>query len=307
MNNSPTSPRRRPGSTVWINGRFRPAHRATVSVFDRSFQLGDGLFESIRVVQGAPFQWADHLERLNAGARFLRIRLPYTPERLHEAATQLIARHDSPEGVLRLHLSRGVGLRGYSPRGADSPVAVISFHPTAPSTAPARRWKLTTASVRLAHGDPLGRFKTASKLTHIVARMEAESAGADEALLLDTTGCVAEAAASNLFWVRGDRILTPPLSTGALSGITRGLIRELCRKLGLKFAERRARIAELKRADAVFLTTSPLGIIPVSHLDGARLKSSRILSQLRRAYASAIAGPALKTTYSAVGTKPRRS
>lgn len=288
---------------VWINGRFLPAHRAAVSVFDRSFQLGDGLFESIRVLDGLPFQWTEHLARLTAGARFLRIQLPYTAARLQQAATQLIARHRGVDGVLRIHLSRGIGSRGYSPRGADSPVVVLSFFPSPATPASTRRWKLITASVRLVAGDPLGRFKTASKLAHVVARMEAEAAGADEALLLDTAGHVAEAAASNVFWVRGPRILTPPLATGALAGITRGLIRELCRDLALTFAERHVRIADLKRADAVFLTTSPLGIISVSHLDGARLNSSPQVAQLRRAYDAALA----KTRYSAVGTKPMRS
>ncbi|HEX4644553.1 MAG TPA: aminotransferase class IV, partial [Verrucomicrobiae bacterium] len=111
-------------SFVFLNGQFVPEEQAVVSVFDRGFLYGDGLFEALRVYNGQPFRWTQHLERLQRGADFLKIRLPFTAAELRNHAAELIRRNQMPECLLRLVLSRGVGPRGYSPRGADLPVLV---------------------------------------------------------------------------------------------------------------------------------------------------------------------------------------
>src|SRR5215475_13951054 len=114
---------------VFLNGEFVPEDRAVVSVFDRGFLYGDGLFETMRVFNGKPFRWRQHCERLQCGADFLGIRLPFTVEALRGFVGELIAKNNLPDALLRLTISRGIGARGYSPKGADKPTTTMSLHP----------------------------------------------------------------------------------------------------------------------------------------------------------------------------------
>lgn len=114
--------------TAFLNGQFVPEAAATVSVFDRSFLYGDGLFETMLVSNGKPFRWMQHMDRLERGAEFLGIKTPFTREALAGCAAELIAQNQMPEALLRLTLSRGVGVRGYSPKGADKPTLVMTLH-----------------------------------------------------------------------------------------------------------------------------------------------------------------------------------
>jgi branched-chain amino acid aminotransferase len=270
---------------VFLNGQFVPEAEAKVSVFDRSFLYGDGLFESVRVYAGKPFRWPQHLERLHAGAKFLGIRLPFSDAELTAAATGLLTRNALPEATLRLVLSRGVGPRGYSPKGADSPTLVMTLHP-APVVSPGQpmRWELITSSFRIPAGDRLATFKTANKLAQVLARAEAEERGADEALLLNTDGRFAEAASSNLFWIENGVICTTPLAEGLLAGVTRAFALELAGQLGLPTAERSCRLWQLQQAEGVFLTNSSLEIVPAIALDGIPLRESPLTKELHFAY-----------------------
>lgn len=268
-----------------INGHFVPSSKASVSVFDRSFLYGDGLFETLYVHERLPFRLDAHLNRLEHGARHLGIRLPFDRPSLSSLVSGLLARNAcATPSLLRFTLSRGVGPRGYSPRGADTPTLVIAQHPVAASRPARQRWRLATASVRLPAGDVMARFKTCNKLPQILARAEAEAIGADEALLLNTGGWVAEAASSNLFWVRGGTVFTAPLASGILAGVTRAVVFELCAAMGVEVRECSLRPADLLRQDAVFLSLSSVGIVPASHLDGRKLATSPLVARLRRAY-----------------------
>ena len=270
---------------VFLNGQFVSEEQATVSVFDRSFLYGDGLFETMRVANGKPFRWWDHMERLRKGGDFLGIKIPFGCKTLEKFAAELIAKNQMPEALLRLTVSRGVGLRGYSPKGADKPILIMTLHPFpgAPSTASAS-WKLLTASFRLPAGEQLAHFKTANKLAQVLARAEADEANADEALLCNTEGFVVEGASSNLFWVEGDTVCTPPLASGILAGVTRAVTLELCQQLGLPFAERQITSDGLRQSSGVFLTLSSLGVVEAKELDGIRLTSAPLVADLREAY-----------------------
>jgi aminodeoxychorismate lyase len=267
---------------IFLNGRFVPEQRAVVSVFDRGFLYGDGVFETLRVSNGKPFRWAPHIERFQRGADFLRIRLPLTPGKLLAVAGKLIAKNKMPDALLRITLSRGVGRRGYSPKGANSPTLVMSLHPV-PAAGPAT-WRLITSSLRLPVNDPLARFKTANKLTQILARAAADEAGMDDALLLNTGGRVVEGAAGNLFWVSKDIVFTPPVSAGILPGVTRAVVLEICRKLKIKTRERAPRAKEVFSAQGVFLSLSSRGIVEAVELDGRKLRRAGIVKQIRQAY-----------------------
>ena len=270
---------------VFLNGQFVPEAQATVSVFDRAFLYGDGLFETMRVSNGKPFRWWEHMERLRKGGDFLGIKIPFGCKTLEKYAGELITKNQMPQALLRLTVSRGVGLRGYSPKGADKPVVVMTLHPVpgAPSVVPAS-WKLHTASFRLPPGEKLAHFKTANKLAQVLARAEADSVGADEALLCNTEGFVVEGASSNLFWVEGDTVCTPPLASGILAGVTRAVTLELCAQLGVPYAERQITPEGLRGATGVFLTLSSLGVVEAGSLDGTNLSHSPLVAQLGRAY-----------------------
>lgn len=274
---------------VFLNGQFVPEDRAVVSVFDRSFLYGDGLFETIGVFNGKPFRWAQHLERLQRGADFLKIKLPFAPAALRDFAAQLVEKNKMPDALLRITLSRGVGVRGYSPKDAEQPTLVMTLHP-APVVDPQNppRWKLITANVRLPANEPLAQFKTSNKLAQVLARAEADASGANEALLLNTDGFVAEGASSNLFWIQRGAVCTPPLATGVLAGVTRAVVLELCGGLTLPIQETNITPDGLRRADGVFLTLSSLGVVEAVGLDAAPLLQSPLVDKISRAYAETV-------------------
>jgi aminodeoxychorismate lyase len=271
---------------VVLNGRIVPEAKAVVSVFDRSFLYGDGLFETLYVRRQSPFRLALHLDRLERGAEFLGLRLPLRRDQIARQAAALLARNALPtDSLLRLTLSRGVGPRGYSPNGADRPLLVLTQHPTSrPASQPGPGWRLASASVRLPAGEALARYKTNNKLPQILARAQAEAHGAHEALLLNTDGHLVEGASSNLFWVRAGTVYTPPLASGILAGVTRTVVLELCQTLGIPVREGWVRPAILPRQEAVFLSLSSLGVVAARELDGRPLRQSPLVATLRRAY-----------------------
>lgn len=270
---------------VFLNGRFLAEEAAVVSVFDRGFLYGDGLFESLRVVQGRPFLWDAHMERFKRGADVLKLCPPLTSVEMRRAADRLIQFNAMSNAVLRITLTRGSGPRGYSTKGADKPTLAMTLHaasgPIAKKSAGVR---LITSGYRLAADDPLANVKTCNKLSHILARAEADAAGAGDALLLNTRGLLAEATASNLFWISGDTLLTPPIAAGALMGITRGVVFELARKLGLETGEVDEKPSVLHHASGVCLTNSVSGITEALELDGKALRRSTVVAKLQGAY-----------------------
>lgn len=267
---------------VHLNGRIVPEDQALVPVTDRGLLYGDGLFETVLVVNGKPFRWTQHLRRLRRGAEFLGIRPPMTDDDLGRALASLLRANSLTDAVVRITLTRGSGPRGYSPKGADRPTLILTCHPLSPDRSPAvvPRWNLITSSLRVATGDPLLNLKTANKLPNILARAEAEAHGADEALLLNTSGHVVEAASANLFWIDQGTVHTPPLDDGALEGVTRELVLEICRSLGLPTALRHTTPLALRETEAVFLTLSTLGIVEAATLDGQSLASSPLTRRI---------------------------
>lgn len=269
---------------IFLNGRFVPAENAVVSIFDRGFLYGDGLFESLRVLNGKPFRWTQHLERLQRGADFLKIKMPYSAESLRKSVDDLIEKNKMPDALLRLTLSRGVGIRGYSPKDADKPTVVLALHPAPATGNSVPRWKLVVSSQRLPAGDALTQFKTCNKLPQILARAEADVAGADEALLSNTDGFVVEGASSNLFWIKKDKVYSPPLVAGILAGVTRAAVWDICQNLGIAVSEENIRAEELNRADGVFLSLSSLGIVEAISLNEKIFGQSLLLAKISQAY-----------------------
>jgi aminodeoxychorismate lyase len=270
---------------VFLNGKFVPEEKALVSVFDRGFLYGDGLFEAILVRRGKPFLWQEHMQRLQRGVETLKLQIPYTYDDLLASAGKLIERNGMPDAILRLTISRGVSAPGYSPINARHPAVVMSLRPAPPisRTAP-RRWNVIVSSWRLPANDPLALFKTANKLHHVMARGEADVAGADDAILLNTNGHIVEGTSSNIFWVKNNTVWTPALPAGPLPGVTRELILGLCRELKIRVRETLARPGILVNAEGVLLTLSSRGIVEVESVNGKRMHRSPATSKLYAAY-----------------------
>ena len=146
------------------------------------------------------------------------------------------------------------------------------------------QWRLATTSFLVHAGDPLSQFKTGNKLPQVMARTEAEKAGADEGLLLGPDGMVAEAASGNIFWIEEGGVCTPPLGLGILPGVTRGAIYEISERLGIPTRECAVLPGALAQKQGAFVSLSSWGIVEVSHLDGRKLQTSSITQKLRAAY-----------------------
>jgi aminodeoxychorismate lyase len=269
--------------TVFLNGQFLSDADAVVPVNDRGFMYGDGLFETLRVVSGRPFRMAQHLERMTRGADFLKIKPPFTPKELEKFSRQLVEHNQMPDAILRVTLTRGPGARGYAPNGANSPTVVMTLH-AAPPPEKAVEWNLVTSSFRIPASDAFSSFKTTSKILHVMARAEAVEKGADEALIINTNGEVAETASGNLFWVYQDKICTVPTGRGVLPGITRAIVLEICQVLGLQTNKRVIKPEALRNSQGLFVTQSALGIVPISSFDGESVTPSPLVDQISSAY-----------------------
>lgn len=269
---------------VCLNGRIIPAAKATVSVFDRSFQLGDGIFETLRILNGQPIQWRAHWHRFVRSAKALKFKLPSTDRQCLDNLMGLIKSNQQKEATARFHLSRGVGPRGYSMQHTQIPTLLISLHnapPLDPVTPPAKV-DVGVFSQRLNSDDRLPQHKTASRLLNILAKTEAESKGVDDVLLLDRDGCVLESTSSNFFWIRRNTLITPPLSTPILPGTTRAQLIKIAGRLGLTVQEKRATIEQVIAADGAFLCVSTRGVQEIASIDGMRLPQHKITADLQR-------------------------
>ncbi|HEY3853245.1 MAG TPA: aminotransferase class IV [Verrucomicrobiae bacterium] len=282
---------------VFLNGKFVTEDKAVVSVFDRGFLYGDGLFEALLIKAGKPFGWDQHMERLAGGIEFLKLTLPFALEQLHLFALELIRRNGTPDCILRITLSRGITARGYSPKGAVNPAIVMTIHPLPVlDTKKVARWRVITSTHRLSVNDPLTRFKTANKLPQVLARAEADAAGAQEAILLNTAGYIAEGTTSNVFWLERDVVCTTPLPAGALPGVTRRAILDLCARRNLECREKNAKPDTLHKSLGAFLTMTSMGVVEIESLDGRRLRRSPLVNKLSIAYLAMLSEPGANHT-----------
>lgn len=254
---------------------------------DRGFTLGDGLFETVLADRGALRLWGAHMARLGRGCDALGLPAP-DPEACRAAAAAALADAglSGERAAVRLTWSAGVGGRGLDRPGAPAPRLVVGC---APSPRPEGAVRLAIVSVRRNDGSPASRLKSLSYLDNVLARREAQAAGADEALMLNTRGDLACAAAANLFWLDGGRLYTPALDCGVLDGTMRAAVIEAAEASGLEALEVRAGIRALDGASALFLTNSLIGVRPALSLDGRRLGEDAQVERLAGAVADLLA------------------
>lgn len=249
-------------SVVWIDGTLCRAGDARVSPFDHGLLVGDGVFETAKVVDGVAFALTRHLARLRRSAGGLRITVPYTDEELTEAVAAVIHANGPGTGRLRTTVTGGPGPLG-SDRGTVLPTVVIA-------ASPATVWPPSTAVVtvpwpRNEHSAVAG-LKTVSYAENVVALTYAHERGASEAIFPNTAGRLCEGTGSNVFLVHEGRLVTPTLAAGCLGGITRELVLETSGAV-----ECDVPLEALAAADEAFLTSSTRDVQPISHVDGRAL------------------------------------
>jgi branched-chain amino acid aminotransferase len=256
---------------VWLNGRLVDSSQAVVDVFDRGFLLADGIFETLLVVRGRPIWLREHIERLTAGAAALAILgAPgtYAAAAIVEALLVANGLLEEPRVAVRITHTRGPGPRGLAPPTTHSPTVLATAAPVGPPPKAVRT--IIAASTRRNPYSITSRLKTLAFTDSIVALREALDRGADEAIMLNTAGNVACATAASVVVMKGDRVWTPPVEEGALPGIARARLLAAAARDGLDAAERTVRVEDLEAADAVVLTNSLRGAVPVAEIVGLR-------------------------------------
>lgn len=259
---------------IWMDGKLVDAADARVSVTDHGLLYGDGVFEGMRVISGRVFRIEQHLARLQMGARVLALTLPYSLAEIRAAIEETVRAFAQPEAYIRLLVTRGVGPLGVDPTTCPrgSVVCMVTTIKLFSEEQRERGLDMITSSYRRPTADVLDvRVKSLNYLNSVLPKLEARQRGADEALLLNPRGHIAEAAVANVFALRGRVLSTPPTSDGCLEGINRGAVLELARELDLEASERSLGRADLFSADEVFLTGSGAGVIAVRSLDGRPL------------------------------------
>jgi branched-chain amino acid aminotransferase len=282
---------------AYVDGEWMDSADARISVFDHGLLYGDGVFEGIRFYGHEPFLLDAHISRLEASARAICLELGAGHAAFVGIAREAVRRSGMADGYIRLVVTRGPGALGVSPHTCEAPTVILMVAPLAlySPEAYANGIVLVTSSLRRSAPDALpGQAKTLNYLTSVLASIEARRQGADEAILLNNEGVVAECTADNLFVVSGGRVSTPSTSHGALSGITRGLVQELLGELRIPCDERAITPVDVWTADELFLTGTGAEVVAVRIVDGRPLPTSRpitdAVSAAFRAYIDA--GPA---------------
>lgn len=262
---------------VYCNGKWSSRDEAVVPADDRGLLYGYGLFETLAVRGGRPRFVSLHLGRLFDSAPLLGINLPWEKGEIAALLEDTAARNDTAEGALRLTVTAGVG-PAFEAGGGSGPLLLITAHPGSayPGRVHESGLKGRLSGIRRNHRSPLCRVKSLNYLDSLLARRDAVAAGADEAILLNCDGDLAEGAATNLFFVKGDRLCTPALESGALPGVMRRIVLGLVRgsgggdalPAGLEVEEGVFRLADLLAADEAFLTNSLLGVAPLVLMNG---------------------------------------
>jgi branched-chain amino acid aminotransferase len=259
------------GLTIYLDGQFVDESEAKVSVFDHGLLYGDGVFEGIRLYKGCIFRLEQHLDRLYSSAKFIMLDVPLAKEELIEATVETVRRNGLHDGYIRLVVTRGPGDLGLDPRKCPKPSLFIIADSIElyPPELYEKGMEIVTVPTRRNLAEALNpRAKTLNYLNNILAKMEAATSGAPEALMLDASGYVAECTGDNIFLIRAGLITTPPVHLGALKGITRDCIIGLARDAGYEIREVPFTRFEVFDSDECFLTGTAAEVIPVVKVDG---------------------------------------
>jgi branched-chain amino acid aminotransferase len=256
---------------IYIDGQWFPKEAATVSVFDHGLLYGDGVFEGIRIYNRRVFRLDTHLDRLYASAQALALTVPLTHAAMRSAIEDAVRRNRQEDGYIRLVVTRGAGDLGIDPRTCPRPsvIIIVTDIRVYPRELYASGVKVITSATRqVSHEAFDPRVKSLNYLKNILAKIDAQRAGAHEAIMLNSAGYIAECTADNLFVVRAGRLLTPSPQDGALEGVTRGTVLELAAEAGIQAAEAHLTRYDVYTADECFVTGTGAELMPVAEVDG---------------------------------------
>jgi branched-chain amino acid aminotransferase len=265
-------------STIYIDGEFLAEADAKISVFDHGLLYGDGIFEGIRFYNDRVFRLEEHLDRLWDSARSICLEIPMSKEEMTEALLETIRQNDLHEGYIRQIVTRGVGNLGLNPAQCKRPSVIIIAATIALYPAEVYQNGLTVVTCATRRTGPAAlnpAVKSLNYLNNVMARIEANLAGADEALMLNDAGHVAECTADNVFIVKRGQVFTPPIAAGALRGITRSVVFDIAAEVGLEISETDITRHDVFIADECFLTGTAAELIPVIKADGRTIGTGK--------------------------------
>lgn len=256
---------------IYIDGKFYDERNAKVSVFDHGLLYGDGVFEGIRAYNGRVFKLQEHIDRLFYSAQAILLKIPMSHREVMDAVTESCRRNKIRNGYIRLVVTRGVGTLGLNPFNCKRPCVVVIAHKI--QLYPPELYErglsiITVPTVRSLHSALNPAIKSLNYLNNILAKIEAINGGCEEAIMLNAQGFVAECTGDNIFIIKNGEMFTPPLSAGALYGITRATVIEIAREAGMNVSEPDLTRYDLFNADECFLTGTGAEIIPVVKIDG---------------------------------------
>ena len=263
---------------IFIDGKYLNERDAKISVFDHGLLYGDGIFEGIRAYNGRVFKLKEHIDRLFYSAKAILLEIPMSHAELMKATVATIRANKLHDCYVRLIVTRGIGSLGLNPRSCKKPSVIIIAGKIQvyPPELYARGMDIVTVpTVRNLHSALNPAIKSLNYLNNILAKIEANNAGVEEAVMLNAEGFVAECTADNLFIIKNGELFTPPLSAGALYGITRQTVIELAQESGLKVSEPNLTRYDLFNADECFLTGTGAEIMPVIKIDGRIIGSGK--------------------------------
>ena len=289
---------------VYINGKFYSEKNSKISVFDHGLLYGDGVFEGIRAYHGRVFKLKEHIDRLFYSAKAILLNIPMSKQQLMDATVETCRKNNLNDGYVRLVVTRGAGTLGLNPNRCSNPQVIIIADTI--QLYPASLYKkgmeiVTVATTRNHHNAVNPAIKSLNYLNNILAKIEANTAGYEEAIMLNSEGYVAECTGDNLFIIKDNQMFTPSLSSGALHGITRQTSIDLVGELGVSTSEPNLTRYDLYNADECFLTGTGAEIVPVVKIDERKIgngKPGKITKKMVKAYQelTKVSGEPIKKT-----------
>ena len=261
---------------IYIDGKYYPKSQAKISVYDHGFLYGDGVFEGIRVYNGVVFKLKEHVQRLYDSAHAMMLKIPLTKDQMMETVLETVRKNKLKDSYVRLIVTRGEGDLGLDPRKCCTATVIVIADHIKLHEGEAKIKGITTL-VSWVRRDPVDgtshEIKSLNYLNSVLAKLEANISGADEAICLEKSGCVAEGVGENIFIVKNGKIATPPTSTGALEGITAKAVTELAKKLGYEVTVENITLFMLFNADEVFFTGTAAEIVPIRQVNWRQIGS----------------------------------
>lgn len=256
---------------VYVDGKYYSERDAKISVFDHGLLYGDGIFEGIRAYHGQVFKLKEHIDRLFCSAKALLLNIPLSHPEMMQAVVETCRQNKIRDGYIRLVVTRGAGTLGLNPNRCKNPCVIIiadkiQLYP--PEIYKRGMEIVTVPTTRNLHSALNPAIKSLNYLNNILAKIEANNSGCEEAIMLNAEGFVSECTGDNLFIVKEGHLLTPPLSAGALYGITRKVVMEMAVESGLQVSEPNLTRYDLFNADECFLTGTGAELVAVVKIDG---------------------------------------